>query len=245
MQKKNSKEFIEQPHEEYPAHDLIVQQAVKIGLFVLVLATLLFVSSGRVTWVMAWVYIGVYAAGTILNSLLIIPRNPALLDERTRIKKDAKKWDKLLAPFMAGLCPAITVTVAGLDIRFNSSPQIPFMLQIAAIALAALGHLLLTWAMATNSFFSAIVRIQNDRGHTVVTSGPYQYVRHPGYVGIIVFALATPLILGSLWAFIPALFMLFISVVRIVLEERTLKEELKGYSDYADQVRYRLFPGIW
>jgi protein-S-isoprenylcysteine O-methyltransferase Ste14 len=241
----NSKEFPEQPHEEYPLHDLIVQQVVKIGLFVLVLATLLFVSSGRVTWLMAWVYIGVYAAGTIFNSLLIIPRNPALLDERTRIKKDAKKWDKALAPLMAGLCPAITVTVAGLDIRFNWSPQIPFMLQIAAIALAMLGHLLLTWAMATNSFFSAIVRIQKNRGHTVVTSGPYRYVRHPGYVGIIVFALATPLILGSLWAFIPALFMLFISVVRIVLEERTLKEELKGYSDYADQVRYRLLPGIW
>jgi protein-S-isoprenylcysteine O-methyltransferase Ste14 len=241
----NSKEFPEQPHEGYPSHDLIVQQVVKIGLFVLVLATLLFVSSGCVTWLMAWVYICVYAAGTIFNSLIIIPRNPALLDERTRIKKDAKRWDKALAPLMAGLCPAITVTVAGLDIRFNWSPQIPFMLQIAAIALAVLGHLLLTWAMATNSFFSAVVRIQKERGHTVVTSDPYRYVRHPGYVGIIVFSLATPLILDSLWAFIPALFMLFISVVRIALEEKTLKEELQGYKDYTNQVRYRLLPGIW
>ena len=224
---------------------MIVQQALKIGLFLLVLATLLFVSSGRVTWLMAWVYICVYAASTIFNSLLILPRNPALLAERIRIKKGAKKWDKVLAPLMAGLCPAITVTVAGLDIRFNWSPQIPFVLQIAAIALAVLGHLLLTWAMATNSFFSAVVRIQKDRGHTVVTSGPYRYVRHPGYVGIIVFSLATPLILDSLWAFIPALFMLCISVVRIALEEETLKKELKGYKEYTNQVRYRLLPGIW
>ena len=108
-----------------------------------------------------------------------------------------------------------------------------------------LGHFLLTWSMMTNSFFSAVFRIQKDRGHAVVTTGPYQYVRHPGYVGIIAFGLATPLMLGTLWAFIPALFMLCISVVRTTLEDRTLREELQGYKEYATQVPYRLLPGVW
>jgi len=237
--------FLEQSDEKYDTTNLVSKQILKIILFILVLAILLFVSSGLITWVMAWVYICVYAAGTIINALLIIPHKPDLLIERTRIKKDAKKWDRIFAPFMAGISPAIIVIVAGLDFRFGWSPQIPFSLQIIAIAVALLGHLLLTWAMVTNNFFSAVVRIKNDRGHTVVTTGPYRYVRHPGYVGIIAFGLATPLMLGTLWAFIPALFMLCISVVRTALEDRTLKEELAGYNYYAEHVRYRLLPGIW
>jgi len=237
--------FHAQPDEKYDTTNLVSKQILKIILFILVLAILLFVSSGRVTWVMAWVYICVYMVGTIINALLIIPHKPDLLIERTRIKKDAKKWDRIFAPFMAGLSPALTVIVAGLDARFGWSPQIPLVLQITAIAVALLGHLLLTWAMVTNNFFSAVVRIQNDRGHSVVTTGPYRYVRHPGYVGIIAFGLATPLMLGTLWAFIPALFMLCISVARTALEDRTLKEELAGYNDYAEHVRYRLLPGIW
>ncbi len=237
--------FLEQPDEKYDTTNLVAKQILKIILFILVLAILLFVSSGRVTWVMAWVYICVYVVGTIINALLIIPHKPDLLIERTRIKKDAKKWDRIFAPFMAGLSPAITITVAGLDARFAWSPQIPLMLQIIATAVAMLGHLLLTWAMVTNNFFSAVVRIQKDRGHSVVTTGPYRYVRHPGYVGIIVFGIVTPLILDSLWAFIPATFMLCISVLRTALEDRTLKEELEGYKDYAEHVRYRLLPGIW
>ena len=237
--------FLEQPDEKYDTTHLVSKQILKIILFVLILAILLFVSSGHVTWVMAWVYICVYVAGTIVTALFIIPHNPDLLVERIRVKKDAKKWDKVLAPSMAGLCPALTVIVAGLDFRFGWSPQIPFSLQIIAIAVALLGHLLLTWSMVTNNFFSAVFRIQIDRGHTVITTGPYRYVRHPGYVGIIAFGLATPLMLGTLWAFIPALFMLCISVVRTALEDRTLKEELEGYNDYAEHVRYRLFPGIW
>jgi protein-S-isoprenylcysteine O-methyltransferase Ste14 len=107
------------------------------------------------------------------------------------------------------------------------------------------GMLLVSWAMASNKFFSTTVRIQDDRGQTVTSSGPYRLVRHPGYVGFLVSNLATPLLLGSLWALIPAVVLEALVVVRTALEDRTLQAELGGYRDYARRVRYRLLPGVW
>ena len=114
-----------------------------------------------------------------------------------------------------------------------------------ALAAAALSMALVTWSMASNRFFSSYVRIQKDRGHVVASGGPYRYVRHPGYVGMLGFGLATPLILGSVWALIPAGLTLVVVVVRTALEDRTLQRELEGYQAYAQRVRYRLVPGLW
>jgi protein-S-isoprenylcysteine O-methyltransferase Ste14 len=139
----------------------------------------------------------------------------------------------------------LTWIVAGLDLRFGWSPRLPLAVQIAALALVIVGFLLGTWAMAVNRFFSAIVRIQEDRGHTVVTAGPYRYVRHPSYTGGILASLATALALSSLWALIPGGAVALVTIVRTALEDRTLQEELAGYKDYAQKVRYRLVPGIW
>jgi protein-S-isoprenylcysteine O-methyltransferase Ste14 len=108
-----------------------------------------------------------------------------------------------------------------------------------------LGWALFMWAMGANAFFSEAVRIQEERGHTVVTDGPYRYVRHPGYVGAILALFATPLLLGSLWALIPAGLATIGYVVRTALEDKTLQEELDGYTEYAQQTRYRLLPGVW
>ncbi|MBC7224324.1 MAG: isoprenylcysteine carboxylmethyltransferase family protein, partial [Anaerolineae bacterium] len=104
---------------------------------------------------------------------------------------------------------------------------------------------LATWAMASNPFFSAFVRIQRERGHRVVADGPYRYVRHPGYLGAIVFQMAIPLALGSLWALLPSGVAAALYVARTVLEDRTLQEELAGYREYAQKVRHRLLPGLW
>ena len=104
---------------------------------------------------------------------------------------------------------------------------------------------LLTWSMASNAFFSTVVRIQDDRGHAVASGGPYRFVRHPGYVAAILFYLVTPLMLGSVWTFIPSVLMVLLFVVRTALEDRTLREELDGYWEYAQRVRYRLLPGVW
>jgi protein-S-isoprenylcysteine O-methyltransferase Ste14 len=135
--------------------------------------------------------------------------------------------------------------VAGFDDRWSWSPPQAVAVQIAAFVAVALGDVLFAWAMASNMFFSSVVRIQQDRGHTVQSGGPYRFVRHPGYLGTIVPTLATPLALGSLWAFIPAGLLTAVMVVRTALEDKTLRDELAGYTEYAQRTRYRLVPGVW
>jgi len=135
--------------------------------------------------------------------------------------------------------------VAGLDERFGWSHQITPVIHLIGLTFYGLGQGLFSWAMASNKNFSTAVRIQMDRGHTVATSGPYRYIRHPGYMGYIVSSLGMALALGSLWAIIPAGLIACFLVVRTVLEDRTLQDELPGYKDYAQGVRYRLLPGIW
>jgi len=214
------------------------------GLFVLIQVASLVIASGRLDWVRAWVYIGVHLAGLGVNALVLIPTNPELVVERARFR-GKRDLDRALAGVMALYGPAGICIVAGLDVRFGWSPGIPLALLIAALAVMVLGSLLTTWAMASNRFFYGILRIAKDRGHTVATSGPYRYVRHPGYVGIIAFDLAMPLILGSLWALIPAGLTTCIIILRTALEDRALHEELEGYREYAQRVRYRLLPGVW
>ncbi len=224
----------------------VVRWLAQSGVLILILAASLFISSGSLGWAMAWVLVGLYAASTIVQALVLIPNNPELLAERTGIKLDpTKKWDRPLAGIVSLWGPVATQIVAGLNVRFGWSPQTPFALQVAAVAIAVLGMFLSIWAMASNRFFYGFVRIEKDRGHTVATGGPYRYVRHPGYAGGILFALATPLILGALWAFIPAVLTMCLLVVRTALEDRTLQDELDGYAEYAQQTRYRLLPGVW
>jgi len=217
---------------------------LQAGLFTLVQVASLFIASGRLDWVMAWVYIGVYLAGMGVNALVLIPTNPELVVERAQFR-GKRDLDRALAGVMALYGPAGICIVAGLDVRFGWSPGMPPALLIAELAIAVLGSLLTTWAMASNRFFYGVLRIAKDRGHTVATGGPYRYVRHPGYVGIIAFDLAMPLILGSLWSLIPAALTVCLAIVRTALEDRVLQDKLGGYKDYAGQVRYRLLPGIW
>jgi protein-S-isoprenylcysteine O-methyltransferase Ste14 len=181
------------------------------------------------------------------RSALAARRHPGLLAERAGSlgREDAKPWDKVLAPFLA-LGGLVVPLIAGLEERFGWTPE-PFRLpvKIAAIALLVLGYALSSWALIENAFFSGVVRLQTDRGQTVCTSGPYRWVRHPGYAGGFGVYLAMPLILDSAWAIIPVALLLAVTIVRTRLEDRTLQEELPGYRGYAKRVEYRLFPGIW
>ena len=165
--------------------------------------------------------------------------------ERMKPGAGAKSWDRILAPLMAAFCPALIVAAAALEVRLGSASSFPIVLVAASVTCAVAGHALMTWAMMRNDFFSALVRIQNDRGHRVTTQGPYRFVRHPGYVGMLMFAVATPFMLGSSWALVPAALNLCVGILRTSLEDRTLQRELEGYVDYARAVPYRLFPGIW
>lgn len=207
----------------------------------LVLVAILFLSSGNLNWMWAWAYLGVGLGILVINAVLL----PAeLIAERGHPGENVKRWDRLLTT-LTGLPTLGVPIVAGLDERFAWSPQLAPGIHLTGLTLFAIGQGLFSWAMASNKYFSTAVRIQMDRGHTVATDGPYRYVRHPGYAGFAVSFFGTSLALGSLWAFIPAGLTACLLVVRTALEDRTLQDELPGYKDYAQRVRYRLLPGIW
>lgn len=209
------------------------------------MACALFVSAGRVDWLMAWVYLAVYVSGIAVAAAVLLHHSPDLIAERAEVKAGAKSWDKWFALAFGLVGPVATLVIAGLNERYGWEPRAPRGVQWGAVALGVPGYALVLWAMASNRFFSSVVRIQKDRGHVAVSGGPYGYVRHPGYVGMLVFGLAIPLMLGSLWALIPAGLTAVVGVARTALEDRTLRRELDGYQDYARRVRYRLFPGVW
>jgi protein-S-isoprenylcysteine O-methyltransferase Ste14 len=219
---------------------------LRFFIALLIMPAGLFIAAGRMNWVMGWALTIILLAVTVTSRIAMMRNNPELIEERAHYgdRDNAKSWDRPIIPFVAVFGP-LTWIVAGLDLRFGWSPRLPLAVQIAALALVIVGFLLGTWAMAVNRFFSAIVRIQEDRGHTVVTAGPYRYVRHPSYTGGILASLATALALSSLWALIPGGAVALVTIVRTALEDRTLQEELAGYKDYAQKVRYRLVPGIW
>jgi len=225
----------------------IVSWIVQAALGLVGYGAILFLSAGRLDWVWGWVFLGLLAAVLISHVLILVPINPELLAERSRgIRQEgAKGWDKWIATFAAGMGTMVTWIVAALDVRFEWSASLPLALHIGGLVGSVLGWALFMWAMGANAFFSEAVRIQEERGHTVATGGPYRYVRHPGYVGAILALLATPLLLGSLWALIPAGVAAVGYVVRTALEDKVLQEELDGYTEYAQQTRYRLLPGIW
>ena len=160
-------------------------------------------------------------------------------------KRDAKPWDRFLVQFVAIIGPVATQIVAGLNYRFGWPPAVPLWLALAGVALVSAGWAPGTWAMVTNRFFSAVVRIQTDRGHQVVDSGPYRWLRHPAYAGGVIANLTVPLMLGSAWALIPGTLTTALIVLRAGLEDRTLRAELPGYAEYAQRTCYRLLPGVW
>ena len=225
---------------------VVVKWIKQTAIFTLIFGASLFISSGQLGWTMAWAYLAVFVAGQAIVGLILVPGNPELAAERAQFRRDAPyKWDRPLTGIVSLFGPLATLIVAGLDVRFRGAFQISFTLQLTAMAVVVIGSLLGAWAMAANRYFYGFVRIETERGHTVATGGPYRIVRHPGYAGGVLFDLAMPLMLGSLWALIPAGLTVCLLVVRTALEDRTLRAELDGYEEYARQVRYRLLPGVW
>jgi protein-S-isoprenylcysteine O-methyltransferase Ste14 len=207
------------------------------------LAAILFTAAGRVNWSMGWAVLGTYIATSIASLFLA---DPELVQERSEVRSGTQRRDMILAGASFLFFYPFTLVVAGVDIgRFGWSPSLPLVVQLLALVAFALGTGLGLWAVVSNRYFSTFVRIQNDRGQAVVRAGPYRYVRHPGYAGTVVAAIALPIALGSLWALLPATIGAGGFVVRTLLEDRTLVEELMGYREYASQVRHRLIPGIW
>ena len=223
---------------------LIARYAIRETMGLIVMGVALFWPAGRIDWWPAWASIAVTLAWITATAGVILRFNPDLLAERLGPRKGAKSWDMAIMSTL-GLIQLARYIVAGLDQRYGWTGGFPLAAQIAALIVCVLGYALFVWAIASNAYFSQIVRIQPERGHAVATGGPYHTVRHPAYAGAILYELASPVLLASGWALIASGLSVVLLILRTALEDRTLQAELAGYVDYARQVRQRLLPGIW
>lgn len=216
----------------------------QVGVAFVLQAAILFGASGSFWWDWAWLYLGICTAAVTVNAAILMRRSPDLVAERGRPGR-MPAWDVVLSVAWSLATYVALPLTAGLDARLGWTGEVPAVLRCASAVAMVAGFALAGWAMVANAFFSTAVRIQTERGHTVCTTGPYRFVRHPGYVGFVVGTLATALLLGSLWALVPAAFAAALIVVRTAVEDRTLRAELGGYEEYTTRVRWRLVPGVW
>ena len=244
---KTPEEKLKNNHLSEREKKLIRNWICQSALFLIVYLLVFFFTAGDWKWGWGWVFYILLAMFLTAHPLLLIPINPQLLAERARGTQtaDTKHWDRILTMIGGGILPFGSQLLGALDHRFVWTIPLPVDLHILAAAVTIIGFALFLWAMVSNAFFTEGVRIQTERGHTVCESGAYRFVRHPGYVGSILSIFGTPLILGSLWALIPAVAGGAAFIVRTTLEDRTLQLELKGYAAYAARVRYRLVPGLF
>lgn len=214
------------------------------ALFFLLLIAASFIIIGRTDYWQGWVFSMVTFTIIVVTSVVFFKKTD-LLKERDKFVREGKWWDKI---FAALLIPSflVLVGVAFLDAgRFHWSAELPVFSYVISYIVYVFSYFIIFWAMWVNKFFSTVVRIQTERGHEVIQSGPYRLVRHPGYTGFILLVVSTSLVLGSLWALVPAGVMVGLLVIRTYLEDETLQKELAGYAEYAEKVKYRLLPGAW
>ena len=218
-----------------------VLRLLSLPLFI---ALFLFLPAGTLNWSKGWLFIAIML-GVISAVILFLQRvNPEVIVARSRIHQGTKSWDKILLGVYFPAMSAV-LTVAALDDgRFHWFP-VPWWVCGVGYALLLAGIGIVTWAESVNKFFEVTVRIQTERGHSVIDTGPYAIARHPGYVGGILHAVGIALSLGSFWALIPAGIASIVLMVRTQWEDETLRDELDGYTEYAARVRYKLIPGVW
>ncbi len=222
----------------------ILARGAQILFMMILLALILFVGSGNIRWPAAWVYLGISLLSVGINSIFLLRTSPETVAERGTAK-GWQSWDKAISGIYAIFQFLLLPLTAALDMRFGWSGEIGRTWQALGALVYALCLALGGWAMITNAYFSTAARIQTDRGQQVCRTGPYRYIRHPGYLGFGLQSPAIAILLGSLWALIPAIIAMGLIVTRTIFEDRMLMEELPGYKDYAEQVKYRLVPGIW
>jgi protein-S-isoprenylcysteine O-methyltransferase Ste14 len=223
---------------------IVARWALRETMGLIMEGVILFGLSGRLDWAMGWALVIIMAGWILATGVAIVPRYPMLLADRVHPPKGAKRWDTALMGIVGALGLAGYI-VAALDLRYHWTTGMPVALQEAALVLTVIGYSMIVWATASNAFFSMAVRIQKERGHTVAAGGPYKFVRHPAYVGMIFQFLAVPVMLGSWWAALTGVACALLILLRTALEDRTLLAELAGYKEYAAVVRHRLVPGVW
>jgi len=221
------------------------QLAMQSLVLLALLAGALFLPAGRLAWTMGWVYLVLFFGFFLGINAWLFRHNPGLLRERMSLSRpDQKGWDKVIFPLLL-IFPFAWLALISLDAaRFHWSP-VSFWFQEVGVLVLLGAFYLFYLTFRENSYLSTVVRIQKERGHTVVSTGPYHYVRHPMYAGFLLFMTGTPLLLGSWYGVVLGLAFMLVLARRAILEERTLRNELRGYADYMAQVKYRLIPFIW
>jgi protein-S-isoprenylcysteine O-methyltransferase Ste14 len=215
----------------------LIAVPIYFGLF-------MFLPAGTLAWVRGWVFIAMFIGSLAIVGVLLWRVNPEVVVARTGVQTGTKPWDKVLLCFLLPAFYAIIPVAALDDGRFHWFP-LSWWVSAVGYVLFFAGLALVARAEAVNKHFEVTVRIQTDRGHTVVDTGPYRVVRHPGYVAGIIFSIGAALALGSLWALVPAGIASALLILRTRWEDQMLQAELPGYREYAERVRYRLLPGVW
>ena len=219
----------------------ILKLARAVAIFPVVMAVILFVAAGRLDWTWAWVYLGINLANVLIVGPITIRTNPVTVAEHDELKK-TDKWDVGSVFYLLAMYIALPLVV-GLDVRLGWARDLSIAWHVAGASVLAVGLGLASCVMITNPYIWSEVPIQ--RGQTVCSAGPYRFVRHPAYAGLIFQALGVPILLGSLWALVPGITAAVCIIVATSSEDRILQAELPGYQDYAQKVRFRLVPGIW
>jgi len=212
-----------------------------IGFFELVLAAVMFGAAGRIDLPWFWVLLAIHTVMMVAGALLM---NPELRKERMNFRRSGgedRRIRLLLLPFIL-----LHLVVAALDVgRFGWSGDVGLAVRVAGLVGYCAALALIVWSMTVNKFFAPVVRLQRERGHHLINSGPYRFVRHPGYLGFVMAMVAEAFMLGSYWSLLPAIAVLVVVMKRALVEERFLRESLAGYAEYAQVVKYRLAPAVW
>lgn len=221
-----------------------VKAIIASYLGVLLFAGLVFLGAWKVAYWQGFLYLVLALLGVTLSHILV-PAGSTITVDRAREAPSGRDWDRRLlgAYFLVNI---VTFVIAGMDSgRFRWTGEVPAGVTVAGAVLMLVGQVLFALAKRENAFFSSTVRIQAERNHQVCDTGLYRVVRHPGYLGMLTSLLAFPLVMNSYWAFVPAGIGASVLVVRTVLEDRFLAEELPGYTDYTDRTRRKLLPGLF
>jgi protein-S-isoprenylcysteine O-methyltransferase Ste14 len=224
---------------------LIVKIIVRFISGLIFIGAILFGTAGTFNWPEAWVYITLQFGWSVGLAFYLWNHDIELLKDRMKFtKKSAKGWDKIMT-FVSMPFYVPYLVLPGFDaVRYQWS-HVPVWAKVFCFILVGASFLWISWVMKENTYLSRFVEIQEDRGHKVITTGPYKFVRHPMYISALILMIALPIALGSLYALIPMAFIIVFIIIRTYLEDKTLHKELEGYVEYAQKTKFRLLPGIW
>ncbi len=224
----------------------VVKQIVVSTVMLGVMMAVFFAGAGRRDLPRAWLFFGAAFVYFVVSTLFLYRYNPELLVVRLTVRREGSRgWDEVLMRVANLTGMLLMPAVAGLDVGRYGWSSLGWIYVVPGAILFVLGAVLITWAMIVNRHFEPTVRIQEDRGHEVVSTGPYSFVRHPGYLSGILWMSSIPLIMGSLYAFLPLTLYGSLMILRTYLEDETLREKLPGYAEYVERVKFRLIPWIW